>query len=73
MDEREKEITVSNENKWGRKRGFSLPPVPPGIPMPPVSLPKDDGAAQNRGKKEHKRKSITKKKEKKSTGSFSSE
>lgn len=45
MDEREKEKIDLNENRWSGKRGFSLPPVSPGIPVPPVRPTKDNGGS----------------------------
>lgn len=49
MKEREMQESFSDDKQKGGKRGFSLPPVPPGKPMPPVRPPKDNRGGKEKG------------------------
>jgi hypothetical protein len=49
MKEREMQESFSDDKQKGGKRGFSLPPVPPGKPMPPVRQPKDNRGGKEKG------------------------
>ena len=49
MKEREMQESFSDDKQKGGKRGFSLPPVPPGKPMPQVRQPKDNRGGKEKG------------------------
>lgn len=49
MKEREMQESFSDDKQKGGKRGFSLPPVPPGKPMPPVRQPKENRGGKEKG------------------------